>query len=189
MVYKKENTQKTIISKQQEKDIINNKQNQQKIRQKTTSYVIALILTIFGIIFLFSFLTTTNTNDNLKITGYVTGIPPSQCTSSPCDINQCGYLGRSNTTYVLAQDIDGQGIDKCFNITNHHVTLDCNGHSIINVNTGVYTGDSHYFLTKNCNIIAIASAISIFSAAYITIIDSNLITIGDNANSFFSRCH
>ena len=41
MVYKKENTQKTIISKQQEKDIINNKQNQQKIRQKTTSYVIA----------------------------------------------------------------------------------------------------------------------------------------------------
>ncbi|HRT03337.1 MAG TPA: hypothetical protein P5513_05305, partial [Candidatus Diapherotrites archaeon] len=68
MVYKKENTQKTIISKQQEKDIINNKQNQQKIRQKTTSYVIALILTIFGIIFLFSFLTTTNANDNLKIT-------------------------------------------------------------------------------------------------------------------------
>jgi len=28
MVYKKENTQKTIISKQQEKDIINNKRNE-----------------------------------------------------------------------------------------------------------------------------------------------------------------
>jgi len=155
MVYKKENTQKTIISKQQEKDIINNKQNQQKIRQKTTSYVIALILTIFGIIFLFSFLTTTNANDNLKITGYVTGIPPSQCTSSPCDINQCGYLGRSNTTYVLAQDIDGQGIDTCFNIGANNVTLDCNGHSITNIsNRGVNTGSTALGTIKNCNIVA-----------------------------------
>ncbi len=50
MANKKENTQKAIQSKQ--KEILNNKQN----KQKTISQIIALTLTIFGIILLFSFL-------------------------------------------------------------------------------------------------------------------------------------
>jgi hypothetical protein len=62
-----------------------------KNKTKTIFQIFSLFLIIFGILFLLSFITTSN--KDLKLTGYVGGIPPSQCSGTgTCDINECGTL-------------------------------------------------------------------------------------------------
>ncbi len=62
-----------------------------KNKTKTFFQIFSLFLIIFGILFLLSFITTSN--KDLKLTGYVGGIPPSQCSGTgTCDINECGTL-------------------------------------------------------------------------------------------------
>ncbi len=110
------------------------------------------------------------------------------------DISVCRELNQSNTVYRLINDVSSEGT--CFTITNHSITIDCQGHTI-NFSTsgasnsrGIYSNGYNSITIRNCTIIEGISStqnygIQIQSAENI-IIESTIVDVIGNTGGVVS---
>ncbi len=104
-------------------------------------------------------------------------LTPTNVFAEDINITACGELGTEGATYVLQNDIFGAGQNPCFPISANNITLDCNGHSITNVQTGISISSKNNINIQNCNITAnnnSSSSITCSSSSHNTIAHSNL---------------
>jgi len=103
-------------------------------------------------------------------------------------ITHCGSLSQEGVVYILQNNIVGTGQNPCFTISANNITLDCNGHSITNVQTGIKITDYNFATIKNCDINATGNGVLFSFSSSNNLIDSNILS-QQSISVFLSTTH